>query len=141
LRDPKADLAFTTGVMLADAVNGHDVFNGTKLPLRALAVLYVNYTQVVTLASGPIKRLADLKGKVVSTGSPGSGGELTAFRILEAVGINPAADIRKQRLGVAEAADALKGGKVDAFFWGGRVPAAALRVLAQPPGILTALLA
>ena len=82
LRDHKADLAFTTGDTLADAVNGNDAFQGAKLPLRALAVLYVNYTQVVTLGSGPIKALADLKGKVVSTGSPGSGGELTAFRIL-----------------------------------------------------------
>ena len=73
LRDRKADLAFTTADTLADAVNGRDVFEGAKLPLRALAVLYVNYTHVVTLASSPIKTLADLKGKVVSTGSPGSG--------------------------------------------------------------------
>ena len=49
LRDHKADLAFTTGDTLADAVNGTDAFEGTKLPLRALAVLYVNYTHVVTL--------------------------------------------------------------------------------------------
>ena len=97
LRDRKADLAFTTADTLADAVNGHDAFEGTKLPLRALAVLYVNYTQVVTLASSPIKTLADLKGKVVSTGSPGSGGEVTAFRILEAVGINPATDIHEAK--------------------------------------------
>jgi uncharacterized protein len=140
LRDHKADLAFTTGDMLADAVNGHDVFNGTKLPLRALAVLYVNYTQVVTLASGPIKRLADLKGKVVSTGSPGSGGELTAFRILEAVGLNPATDIQKQSLGVAQAADAMKDGKIDAFFWSGGLPTAALLDLAHTPGISIRLL-
>jgi TRAP transporter TAXI family solute receptor len=140
LRDRKADLAFTTGDMLADAVNGRDVFNGTKLPLRALAVLYVNYTQVVTLASSPIKRLADLKGKVVSTGSPGSGGELTAFRILEAAGINPATDIRKQSLGVAQAADAMKDGKIDAFFWSGGLPTAALLDLAHTPGISIRLL-
>jgi uncharacterized protein len=140
LRDHKADLAFTTGDMLADAVNGHDVFNGTKLPLRALAVLYVNYTQVVALASGPIKRLADLKGKVVSTGSPGSGGELTAFRVLEAAGINPATDIQKQSLGVAQAADAMKDGKIDAFFWSGGLPSAAVQDLSHTPGITIRLL-
>jgi uncharacterized protein len=140
LRDHKADLAFTTGDTLADAVNGHDVFEGTKLPLRALAVLYVNYTQVVTLASGPIKALADLKGKVVSTGSPGSGGELVAFRILEAIGINPATDITKQGLGVAQAVDALKDGKVDAFFWSGGLPTAALLDLAHTPGMTIRLL-
>ena len=140
LRDRKADLAFTTADMLADAVNGRDAFNGAKLPLRALAVLYVNYTQVVTLASGPIKRLADLKGKVVSTGSPGSGGELTAFRILEAAGINPASDLTKQSLGVAQAADAMKDGKIDAFFWSGGLPTAALLDLAHTPGISIRLL-
>ena len=140
LRDHKADLAFTTGDMLADAVNGNDAFKGTKLPLRALAVLYVNYTQVVTLASGPIKRLADLKGKVVSTGSPGSGGELTAFRILEAAGLNPATDIQKQSLGVAQASDAMKDGKIDAFFWSGGLPTAALLDLAHTPGISIRLL-
>ena len=133
LRDRKADLAFTTADMLADAVNGKDAFEGTKLPLRALAVLYVNYTHVVTLGSSPIKALGDLKGKVVSTGSPGSGGELTAFRILEAAGINPATDIQKQSLGVAQAADALKDGKIDAFFWSGGLPTAAVLDLAHTP--------
>jgi TRAP transporter TAXI family solute receptor len=140
LRDHKADLAFTTADTLADAVNGRDVFEGTKLPLRALAVLYVNYTQVVTLGSSPITRLADLKGKVVSTGSPGSGGELTAFRILAAVGIDPATDIHMQRLGVAQATDALKDGKIDAFFWSGGLPTAALVDLAHTPGLSMRLL-
>jgi TRAP transporter TAXI family solute receptor len=134
LRDRKADLAFTTGDMLADAVNGTGPFEGTKVPLRTLAVLYVNYTHVVTLASSPIRTLSDLKGKVVSTGSPGSGGEVTAFRVLEAVGINPAADIQKHGLGVAQAAEALKDRKIDAFFWSGGLPTAAILDLAHTPG-------
>ena len=140
LRDHKVDLAFTTGDALADAVNGTDAFENTKVPLRALAVLYVNYTHVVTLASNGIAKLADLKGKVVSTGSPGSGGELTAFRILQAVGIDPATVIRKQSLGVAQAVDALKDGKVDAFFWSGGLPTAAILDLAHTPGMSMRLL-
>ena len=141
LRDRKVDLAFTTADTLADAVNGSDSFEGATLPLRALAVLYVNYTHVVTLASGSIATLADLEGKVVSTGSPGSGGELTAFRILEALGIDPAAGISRQSLGVAQAADALKDGKLDAFFWSGGLPTAAILDLAHTPGITLRLLA
>jgi TRAP transporter TAXI family solute receptor len=140
LRDRKADLAFTTADMLADAVTGSDAFEGTRLPLRTLAVLYVNYTHVVTLASSPIKTLADLRGKVVSTGSPGSGGEVTAFRILQAVGINPATDIQKQSLGVAQAVDALKDAKIDAFFWSGGLPTASILDLAHTPGISIRLL-
>ncbi len=135
LRDRQADLAFTTADTLADAVNGADAFQDAKLPLRALAVLYVNYTHVVTLASSPIRTLADLKGKVVSTGSPGSGGEVTAFRVLRAAGIDPATDIQMQSLGVAQAADALKDRKIDAFFWSGGVPTAAVVELAHTPGI------
>src|SRR5262249_7252807 len=64
LRDRKADIAFTTADALADAVNGTGVFQNTKLPIRTLAALYKNYTHVVTLASGPIKTMMDLKGKV-----------------------------------------------------------------------------
>src|SRR6185436_19276939 len=73
LRDRKADLAFSTADTLADAVNGTGTFKDTRIPIRTIAGLYKNYTHVVTLASGPIKTMKDLKGKVVGTGSPGSG--------------------------------------------------------------------
>jgi uncharacterized protein len=135
VRDRKADLAFTTADTLADAVYGTGAFKGTKLPLRAIAVLYANYTQVVTLASSPIKGIGDLKGKVVSTGAAGSGTEVTAFRILQGFGIDPASAIQKQSLGVAQSVDALKDGKIDAFFWSGGLPTAAILDLAHTPGI------
>jgi TRAP transporter TAXI family solute receptor len=135
LRDRKADLAFTTADTLADGVNGTGVFKDTKLPLRTIAALYKNYTHVVTLASGPIQTMKDLKGKVVGTGSPGSGAEVAAFRILEAYGIDPRKDITRQGLGVSESTDALKDGKVDAFFWSGGLPTAAITDLAHTSGI------
>jgi len=135
LRDRKADLAFTTADTLADAVNGTGTFKDTKIPIRALAGLYKNYTHVVTLASRPIKTMTDLKGKVVGTGSPGSGAEVTAFRILQAYGIDPEKDITRQGLGATEATDALKDGKVDAFFWSGGLPTAAILDLAHTSGI------
>ena len=140
VRDHKADLAFTTADTLADAVNGRAAFENAKIPIRALAVLYDNYLHAVTLSSSPIRTLADLKGKVVSTGAPGSGAEVTAFRVLQAIGINPATDIQKQSLGVTESADALKDGKIDAFFWTSGLPAAAVLDLAHTPGITIRLL-
>lgn len=140
LRDRKADLAFTTADTLADAINGTDEFQGAKVPLRALAVLYHNYTHVVTVASSPVKTLTDLKGKVVSTGAAGSGTEVTAFRILQAVGINPSTDIHKQSLGATQSVDALKDGKIDAFFWNGGLPTAAVLDLAHTPGVTIRLL-
>ena len=135
LRDRKADLAFTTADTLADGVNGSGVFKDTKIPLRTVAGLYKNYTHVVTLASSSIKSMSDLKGKVVSTGSPGSGADVTAFRILQLYGIDPQKDITRQRLGATESVDALKDGKVDAFFWSGGLPTAAILDLAHTSGI------
>jgi TRAP transporter TAXI family solute receptor len=135
LRDRKADLAFTTADTLADGVNGAGAFKDTKIPIRTLAGLYKNYTHVVTLASSSIKSMKDLKGKVVSTGSPGSGAEVTAFRILQEYGIDPQKDITRQGLGATESVDALKDGKVDAFFWSGGIPTAAVLDLAHTAGI------
>ena len=140
VRDHKADLALTLADTLSDAVNGTGVFEGGKLPMRALVVLYNNYLHVVTLASSPVRTLADLKGKVVSTGAPGSGTDIMAFRILQAAGIDPARDIRKQSLGLNPSADALKDGKIDAFFWSGGLPTAAVLDLAHTPGIQIRLL-
>jgi uncharacterized protein len=135
IRDRKADLAFTTADTLADAVNGTGAFKDSKLPIRTIAILYKNYTHVITLASGPIKTMKDLKGRVVSTGAAGSGTEVTAFRVLEALGIDPEKDVRRQRLGATESADALKDGKVDAFFWSGGLPTAAVQDLSHTSGI------
>ena len=81
------------------------------------------------------RSMTDLKGKVVSTGSPGSGAELTAFRVLQAYGIDPEKDIHRQGLGGSESADALKDGKIDAFFWSGGIPTAAILDLAHTSGI------
>jgi TRAP transporter TAXI family solute receptor len=135
VRDRKSDIAFTTADTLAEGVNGTGAFDGSKIPLRTLAVLYKNYTHVVTLANGPIKTMTDLKGHVVSTGSPGSGAEVTAFRVMLAYGIDPEKDIQRQRLSAGESADALKDGKIDAFFWSSGLPAAAIRDLGYSSGI------
>lgn len=135
IRDRKSDLAFTTADTLADAVQGTGAFKDTKLPIRVIAALYFNTTHVVTLTSTSIKSIRDLKGKVVSIGSPGSGTEVTALRILEAFGIHPETDIKRQGLGVSQSVDALKDGKIDAFFWNGGLPTAAVLDLAHTPGM------
>ena len=140
IRDRNADIAFTTADTLADGINGTGAFKDSKLPIRTLAVLYKNYTHVVTLANGPIKTMTDLKGHVVSTGSPGSGAEVTAFRVLHAYGIDAEKDIQRQRLGATESADALKDGKIDAFFWSGGLPTAAIVDLGLTSGITIRLL-
>ena len=71
-----------------DAFRGEDKFKGNKVPLRTLMVLYPNRMHVVTVEGRGITKMADLKGKRVSTGSPGSATEVMAFRVIEAAGLD-----------------------------------------------------
>jgi TRAP transporter TAXI family solute receptor len=127
-----ADIAFSQVDAAWDAINGKGKFP-TKLPIRALAVLYPNHMHLVTVDGTGISKPEDLKGKRVSTGSPGSATEVFAFRVLEAAGLDPEKDIKKERLGVAESVNAIKDKKIDAFFWVGGLPTAAVTDLAATP--------
>jgi TRAP transporter TAXI family solute receptor len=123
IRDGKAQLAFTLADTAYDAVQGRTTsFEGKKADAKALAVLYSNYTHVIAKDGAGIKTVADLKGKRVSVGAANSGTEIIANRILEAYAIDPAKDISRERLGVADSANRLKDGGLDAFFWSGGLP-------------------
>jgi uncharacterized protein len=135
IRDGRADIAFTLADTLADAAAGRGPFQGRPVPAASLAVLYSNYTHLITLGSSSIRSVSDLRGRVISTGSPGSGTEVIALRLLQAAGIDPSRDVTRQGLGVSESADALKDGKVEAFFWSGGLPTAAVQDLSHTPGI------
>jgi uncharacterized protein len=136
----KVDLAFTLADTVAEAVAGRGPFAGTAIgSIRTLAVLYTNYTQLVVNKNSGIRRVADLRGRVVSVGSPGSGTELIAGRVLLAAGIDPRKDIIRHQLGASESAGALKDGKVDAFFFSGGVPTPAIQDLAATPGTTIAM--
>jgi len=124
-----------------------DGFNGQikglpeKAHIRTLMALYSNYMHIVAADGSGIKSVADLKGKRVSTGAPGSGTEIKGLRIMEAYGLT-ARDLKAQeRLGVAESAGAIKDRKIDAFFWDGGLPTAAVLDLAATPGIKINLIA
>jgi TRAP transporter TAXI family solute receptor len=121
----RADVAFTLADTAADAVQGKESF-GSPQPVRALARIYDNYTQVAATEGSGVKKVADLKGKRVSIGAPNSGTLVIAQRMLAAAGLDPAGDIRAQRLGINESVQAMKDGTIDAFFWSGGVPTAGI---------------
>ena len=129
----KADLCFTQVDAAWDAVNGLDKFASGKLPIRALAVMYPNYMHVVTVEGTGIDKVEDLKGKRVSTGSPGSATEVFAFRVIEAAGLDKDKDMRRERLGVAESVNAVKDKKIDAFFFVVGLPTSSITDLAATP--------
>src|ERR1035437_7203689 len=98
----KSYIGFTMADAAQDAYRGEDKFKAHKVPLRTLMVLYPNRMHVVSVEGRGVAKMADLKGKHVSTGSPGSATEVMAFRIIEAAGLDEDRDLRRERLGVAE---------------------------------------
>ncbi len=117
-----------------DAYRGEDKFKSGKVGVRTLMVLYPNHMHVVTVDGKGITKMSDLKGKRVSTGSPGSATEVMAFRVIEGAGLDKDKDLKRERLGVAESVNAIKDGKIDAFFWVGGLPTGAVTDLANTPG-------
>src|SRR3979490_972735 len=131
----QSEMGFTMADAALDAMQGQDKFKGGKVPLQALLVVYPNRMHVVTVEGTGIETMADLKGKRVSTGSPGGATEVMAFRVIEAAGLDKDKDMKRERLGVAESTNAIKDGKIDAYFWVGGLPTAGVTDLAATPGV------
>jgi TRAP transporter TAXI family solute receptor len=115
------DVAFSLADTAADAVNGVNSFTAPQ-PVRALARIHTNYTQVIVRKAAGITDVAGMKGKRVSTGSPKSGTEVIAKRVLTAAGLDPDTDVQAQRLDLTKTVDGMKDGSIDALFWSGGLP-------------------
>lgn len=94
---------------------------------RVVAGLYAESVQLVTM-DPEIKTVADLKGKAVSIGAPGSGVYFNAIDVLNAAGLTED-DIDPQYLSFGDSADGLKDGKIDAAFIVAGAPTAAITEL------------
>jgi uncharacterized protein len=131
-----SDFALALADTVIQAHSGTGAFEGRQLPeLRALASIYPNAIQIVALADSGITSLADLRGKRVSVGAPGSGTEVNAQSILTSNGITYD-DIRAERLNFNETADALRDGDIDAGFWSVGPPTSSIMNLAATRGIV-----
>lgn len=130
LQTGAADLALVVGDTAAAAVEGVEPFQ-EPVQICSIGNLYSNFMQLVTTEDTGIASVADLKGKVVSVGAPGSATEVGAVRVLEAAGLDPASDVDRRQLGAAETVAALRDGTIDAGFWSGGLPTGALVDLAS----------
>jgi uncharacterized protein len=100
--------------------------------LRGVAKAYEGPTYFVTLADSDIESLADLEGRKVALGPPGSGTVFNCANILRAVGLLDA--IEPQMMTFADAGRALGNGQIDAFCQSS-APAAAVTELAETSGV------
>ena len=103
--------------------------------LRAIANLYAETIHLVASADSGITSVADLAGKTVSMDEPGSGTLVDARIILGAYGLSED-DVEAQYLKPDQAAERMRDGAMDAFFFVGGFPAGAIAELASQNDIV-----
>jgi uncharacterized protein len=128
-----SDIGFTLADTAVDAVQGTGGFEGEEQSVQALARIYDNVTQVFVRADAGISSIADMAGKAVSTGSPNSGTENIALRLLE-VNDLAADDVEQLRLGLPESVAGMKDGSIDALVWSGGLPTGGITDLVTSMG-------
>ncbi|MGD9483997.1 TAXI family TRAP transporter solute-binding subunit [Streptomyces sp. TRM70308] len=115
----------------ADAVAARLAGSGAKAgTLRACARLYDDYVHLVVPADSPVRTAGDLAGLRVGVGELQSGVRPIARRLLRAAGLDPDADVTTVREGIDTMPGLLESGELDAFFWTGGLPTAAIQQLA-----------
>jgi TRAP transporter TAXI family solute receptor len=124
-----SDCGFTAGDAAALAIAGTRPFTA-PLPIQAIARVYDDYIHLVVRADSAIKSVADLRGKLVSLGSSGSGVQLISGRVLQTAKI-AVADLHPLALGINESIEAMTRGQIDAFFWSGGLPTRGVAELAK----------
>ena len=128
LVDGTADFAFCQSDVMAYAYNGTNLFTEKVEGFSTVAALYMEQVQIVT-TNPAIKTVADLAGKSVSIGAPGSGVYFNAIDVLGAYGLTEN-DIKPTYQSFGDSADALKNGQIDAAFIVAGAPTVAVTDLA-----------
>jgi TRAP transporter TAXI family solute receptor len=136
----KAGLSFAYDYHVGWANEGKVPGIKDKHKIRLVMGFYEQPLHIVTTSATGITNVMQLKGKRVSVGAPNSGTEEQADYVFKGLGIDWNRDIKKEKLGASESVAALKDGKIDAFFWSGAVPTAAIIDMASTPGTKMVLL-
>ncbi len=132
----KFGIVFTQVDTAVNAVDGEDHFDRKPLRVRALANLYSGRMQLVTTAASGIRRVADLRGKRVSTGTPNSGNENMAYRLLKVASVDRTHDFARQEfLTPEEGTRRILAGELDAYFFNSGIPSATIVELGSAPGV------
>lgn len=136
----------TFAVALADAAAQQLAAERTSsVGIAALGKVYENYVHCVVRKDSGIRDFPQLAGRTVAVGQPGSGTSLITPRLIQAAGLSsspadPGASTREKtvtvlNLGLNDGLKALQAGAVDALFWSGGVPTAAISSANKETGL------
>ena len=136
LKNGDAEIAFTQTDIASYATQGKLMFKDNKVEnVKAIATLYPETIQIVTTKKSGIKSVADLKGKKVSVGAPGSGTVANAEQILEVHGLT-FDDIKKQDLSFDESTQGIQDGTIDAAFVTAGTPTGAVESMSATEDVV-----
>ncbi|RWZ58041.1 TAXI family TRAP transporter solute-binding subunit [Halobacillus fulvus] len=136
LADGDGEIAFVQTDIAAYAANGELMFEGDqKDNIQAMGSLYPETIQIVTTADSGIETVADLEGKVVSVGAPGSGTYANAENILSIHDLNIDEDIQARNLDFGDSTSGIQDGTIDAAFITSGTPTGAVESLAATADI------
>lgn len=121
----EVELALVQSDTLDFAFNAKEAFKEPLKGMSVIATLYPEIVQVVVRADSPMKTFADLKGKKVGVGAPGSGTEANFRQLMDAYGMKKE-DVNGQYLSFAESAEAFKDKHIDAFIVTAGIPNAGI---------------
>lgn len=113
------ELGFVQSDVHYNAMVGKEQFQqaGANPDLRSVFSLHAEPITVVTSPKAGIKQMEDLKGKRFNIGNPGSGTQVSALQLIEALGWTRASFKLASELKADEHGAALCDGKIDGFFY------------------------
>lgn len=135
LGDKDVDLAFTQTDIAQYAINGEEMFSEGKVDnIRGISTLYHETIQIIVPADSDINSVADLAGKRVSVGAPGSGVEANAKQVLEVYGLT-FDDMQAEHLSFGDSTEKIQDGNLDAAFVTAGAPTSAVTQLSATKGV------
>src|SRR5699024_663601 len=128
MNQENVEMAFVMSDALVQAVNGEESFSEPIENVQQVAALYPNFVQLITTEGAGIDSVEDLAGKRVAVGDQNSGVEIATRSVLDAHDMSYD-DLDVDYLGYAEAAEAMRGGQLDAAFLTSGLPNASVMEL------------
>jgi TRAP transporter TAXI family solute receptor len=118
IKNSELDFGIAQSDVVYQAANGTGKFEGKQLKkLKSVMAIYPELLTLVTRRASNINSIADVKGKRINLGNPGSGNEATALTLFAASGIKKDDLKFAGALKASEMPDALRDNKIDGYFY------------------------